>query len=64
MSYLIEPVSRMETSSQDAQSTEEVLRKISDANIILREERVSNVALGSMDVVAFTLPWTRSSQQG
>ena len=52
LSDLIEPVSRMNQDSQEAMSTEEVLRKITDTNKSLREERVESIALGSMDVVA------------
>ena len=55
LSDLIEPISRMDGESQEAQSTEEVLRMISEANTRLKKEGVSDLALGSMDVVALYL---------
>ena len=42
----------MKGTSLEAQSTEEVLRSIEEANIKLRNEKVETVALGSMDVKA------------
>ena len=55
LSDLTEPISRMVVESHEAQSTEEVLRMISEANLRLKQEGVSDMALGSMDVVALYL---------
>ena len=52
LSDLIEPLSRMNEDSDEAQSTEEVMRKIEEANKILAEKGVNDISLGSMDVVA------------
>ena len=52
LSDLIEPISRMDHDSNEAQSTEEVLRMIAEANQKLSVDNVRDVALGSMDVVA------------
>ena len=52
LSDIIEPTSRMNETSDEAQSTEEVLRKIAEANKELEGGYVRDLALGSMDVVA------------
>lgn len=64
LSDLIEPISRMEENSDEAQSTEEILWKISDANQRLRSEGVSDIALGSMDFIALypSLDQTKSAE--
>ena len=61
---LIELVSRIEHDSNEAQSTEEILRKISEANERLRKEIVKDIALGSMDLVALypSLDQTKSAE--
>ena len=52
LSDLIEPVSRSRKQQREPQSTEEVLRKIQDTNQRLMEEKIKNVAIGSLDVEA------------
>ena len=42
----------MNEESDEAQSTEEVMRKIEEANKILAEKGLKEISLGSMDVVA------------
>ena len=49
---IIEPVARSRTTVWEAQSTEEVLRKIKEANVILEKEKVQEIMLGSLDVEA------------
>ena len=52
MSDLIVPVTLMNKKSREAQSTEEVLRAVEEASVKLREERVQELVIGSMDVRA------------
>ena len=52
LSDIIEPVSRARNVVWEAQSTEEVLRKIQEANIVLEREKVKDLMLGSLDVEA------------
>ena len=52
LSDLIEPVSRMNNDSREAQSTEEVMRMIEEVNFKRVEDGVKEIALGSMDMVA------------
>ena len=48
LSDMVEPMSRLKTGTQ---FTEEALRNVSDANLRLDEGRVTDIALGSMDLV-------------
>ena len=49
---LIEPVSKSRHQQWEAQSTEEVLRKIEETNTRLKEEGIKQVVIGSLDVEA------------
>ena len=50
LSDFLEPVARSRDQIWEAQSTEEVLRKIKEANQVLRENKVKDFMLGSLDV--------------
>ena len=52
LSDLLEPVARARVKTWEAQSTEEVLRKISEANSRLEREGIKEVMVGSLDVEA------------
>ena len=52
ISVLIEPVAKARPEQWEAQSTEEVLRIIKETNNRLREEKVKDVLVGSLDVEA------------
>ena len=52
ISDIIEPLARVEPNKTEAQSTEELIRSIQEANSYLREVRDDSTVLASMDVVA------------
>ena len=47
---IIEPLAKIEPVGTEAQSTEELLRAIQDANLSLGEVREDSVVLSSMDI--------------
>ena len=52
LSDTLEPVVRTRDVVWEAQSTEEVLRKISEVNIKLKDRRIREIMVGSLDVEA------------
>ena len=50
MSDLLEPLAKAEEDQREAQSTEELMLAIEDANIKMKDKKIKQCVVGSMDV--------------